>query len=143
MGHPQEARNRVEFGKLTPLSTPGPSAAGEGLDEPDRAGHRPGGTIGKGAARPRVSPPKAGKTMVLQKIANAITENNLECHLMVVLVDERPEEVTDMQRSVKVRSSPQPSTGRRRITPSWPNWPSNGQSGWWRWVWTSSSCSTP
>ncbi|MGA0946467.1 MAG: transcription termination factor Rho, partial [Candidatus Nanopelagicales bacterium] len=48
-----------------------------------------------------VSPPKAGKTMVLQSIANAITENNPECHLMVVLVDERPEEVTDMQRSVK------------------------------------------
>jgi transcription termination factor Rho len=48
-----------------------------------------------------VSPPKAGKTMVLQAIANAITHNNPECHLMVVLVDERPEEVTDMQRSVK------------------------------------------
>ena len=48
-----------------------------------------------------VSPPKAGKTMVLQAIANAITENNPEVHLMVVLVDERPEEVTDMQRSVK------------------------------------------
>src|SRR4028119_537162 len=45
-----------------------------------------------------VSPPKAGKTMVLQSIANAITTNNPECHLMVVLVDERPEEVTDMQR---------------------------------------------
>jgi transcription termination factor Rho len=48
-----------------------------------------------------VSPPKAGKTMVLQAIANAITTNNPEVHLMVVLVDERPEEVTDMQRSVK------------------------------------------
>jgi transcription termination factor Rho len=48
-----------------------------------------------------VSPPKAGKTMILQAIANAITKNNPECHLMVVLVDERPEEVTDMQRTVK------------------------------------------
>jgi transcription termination factor Rho len=48
-----------------------------------------------------VSPPKAGKTMILQAIANAITKNNPECHLMVVLVDERPEEVTDMTRSVK------------------------------------------
>jgi transcription termination factor Rho len=48
-----------------------------------------------------VSPPKAGKTMVLQAIANAITRNNPECHLMAVLVDERPEEVTDMQRSIK------------------------------------------
>jgi transcription termination factor Rho len=57
--------------------------------------------IGKGQRALIVSPPKAGKTMVLQAIANAITANNPECHLMVVLVDERPEEVTDMQRSVK------------------------------------------
>jgi transcription termination factor Rho len=57
--------------------------------------------IGKGQRGLIVSPPKAGKTMVLQSIANAITTNNPECHLMVVLVDERPEEVTDMQRSVK------------------------------------------
>ena len=48
-----------------------------------------------------VSPPKAGKTIVLQQIANAIAVNNPEVHLMVVLVDERPEEVTDMQRTVK------------------------------------------
>ena len=57
--------------------------------------------IGKGQRGLIVSPPKAGKTMILQAIANAITKNNPECHLMVVLVDERPEEVTDMQRSVK------------------------------------------
>jgi len=57
--------------------------------------------IGKGQRALIVSPPKAGKTMILQAIANAITTNNPECHLMVVLVDERPEEVTDMQRSVK------------------------------------------
>ena len=57
--------------------------------------------IGKGQRALIVSPPKAGKTMVLQAIANAITTNNPECHLMVVLIDERPEEVTDMQRSVK------------------------------------------
>jgi transcription termination factor Rho len=57
--------------------------------------------IGKGQRALIVSPPKAGKTMILQSIANAITTNNPECHLMVVLVDERPEEVTDMQRSVK------------------------------------------
>lgn len=57
--------------------------------------------IGKGQRALIVSPPKAGKTMVLQAIANAIVTNNPECHLMVVLVDERPEEVTDMQRSVK------------------------------------------
>jgi transcription termination factor Rho len=57
--------------------------------------------IGKGQRGLIVSPPKAGKTIVLQALANAITRNNPECHLMVVLVDERPEEVTDMQRSVK------------------------------------------
>lgn len=57
--------------------------------------------IGKGQRGLIVSPPKAGKTIVLQQIANAIKQNNEECHLMVVLVDERPEEVTDMQRTVK------------------------------------------
>ncbi|HEX2214966.1 MAG TPA: transcription termination factor Rho [Mycobacterium sp.] len=57
--------------------------------------------IGKGQRALIVSPPKAGKTTIMQDIANANTKNNPECHLMVVLVDERPEEVTDMQRSVK------------------------------------------
>ena len=57
--------------------------------------------IGKGQRGLIVSPPKAGKTLILQAIANAIATNNPECHLMVVLVDERPEEVTDMQRAVK------------------------------------------
>jgi transcription termination factor Rho len=57
--------------------------------------------IGKGQRGLIVSPPKAGKTTVLKELANSITSNNPECHLMVVLVDERPEEVTDMQRSVK------------------------------------------
>jgi len=57
--------------------------------------------IGKGQRGLIVSPSKAGKTMIMQAIANAITKNNPECHLMVVLVDERPEEVTDMQRSVQ------------------------------------------
>ena len=57
--------------------------------------------IGKGQRGLIVSPPKAGKTTVLQEIAQSITANNPECYLMVVLVDERPEEVTDMQRSVK------------------------------------------
>ena len=57
--------------------------------------------IGKGQRGLIVAPAKAGKTMVMQALANAITTNNPECHLMVVLVDERPEEVTDMQRAVK------------------------------------------
>jgi transcription termination factor Rho len=57
--------------------------------------------IGKGQRALIVAPPKAGKTMVLQAIANAVARNNPECHLMVLLVDERPEEVTEMRRSVK------------------------------------------
>ncbi|GAA2075037.1 transcription termination factor Rho [Actinomadura alba] len=57
--------------------------------------------VGKGQRGLIVSPPKVGKTMVLQALAHAIVENNPECHLMVVLVDERPEEVTDIQRSVR------------------------------------------
>ncbi|RAD53819.1 transcription termination factor Rho, partial [Burkholderia multivorans] len=57
--------------------------------------------IGKGQRGLIVAPPKAGKTTIMQQVANAITENNPEVHLMVVLVDERPEEVTDMQRAVK------------------------------------------
>src|ERR1700759_873763 len=56
--------------------------------------------IGKGQRALIVSPPKAGKTMVLQAVANAIAANHPEVHLMVVLVDERPEEVTDMRRSI-------------------------------------------
>ena len=100
---PDEARNRPKFANLTPLF-------------PDirlrlEVDDRPGETltriidliapIGKGQRGLIVSPPKAGKTTVLKEIAQAITSNNPECHLMVVLVDERPEEVTDMQRSVK------------------------------------------
>ncbi len=98
---PEEARNRVEFGKLTPLY---PQERLRLETEPNILTTRVIdliAPIGKGQRGLIVSPPKAGKTMVLQAIANAITSNNPECHLMVVLVDERPEEVTDMQRSVK------------------------------------------
>jgi transcription termination factor Rho len=98
---PEVARKRPEFTKLTPLY---PQERLRLETEPNVMTTRvidlvmP---IGKGQRALIVSPPKAGKTMVLQAIANAITTNNPECHLMVVLVDERPEEVTDMQRSVK------------------------------------------
>jgi transcription termination factor Rho len=98
---PEKSRGRVEFNKLTPLY-PQDRLRLEG--DPGQLTTRiidliaP---IGKGQRGLIVSPPKAGKTMVLQAIANAITSNNPECHLIVVLVDERPEEVTDMQRSVK------------------------------------------
>jgi transcription termination factor Rho len=98
---PEQMRNRVEFTKLTPLY---PQERLRLETEPHILTTRvidlvmP---IGKGQRALIVSPPKAGKTMVLQALANAIATNNPECHLMVVLVDERPEEVTDMQRSVK------------------------------------------
>ncbi|MTA61137.1 MAG: transcription termination factor Rho, partial [Actinobacteria bacterium] len=97
----EEARGRVEFGKLVPLY---PQERLRLETEPNILTTRVIdliAPIGKGQRGLIVSPPKAGKTMVLQSIANAITTNNPECHLMVVLVDERPEEVTDMQRSVK------------------------------------------
>ena len=98
---PEEAKGRVEFGKLVPLY---PQERLRLETEPNVLTTRVIdliAPIGKGQRGLIVSPPKAGKTMVLQAIANAITTNNPECHFMVVLVDERPEEVTDMQRSVK------------------------------------------
>lgn len=98
---PEQAKNRPDFTKLTPLY---PQERLRLETEPHLLTTRVMDLvmpIGKGQRALIVSPPKAGKTMVLQSIANAITTNNPECHLMVVLVDERPEEVTDMQRSVK------------------------------------------
>jgi transcription termination factor Rho len=97
----EQARHRPEFYKLTPLypqdrlrlETESNILTTRVIDLMM--------PIGKGQRALIVSPPKAGKTSVLQAIANAITRNNPECYLMVVLVDERPEEVTDMQRSVK------------------------------------------
>jgi transcription termination factor Rho len=98
---PDQAKNRPEFTKLTPLypnerlrlETESHILTTRVIDLVM--------PVGKGQRALIVSPPKAGKTSVLQAIANAITTNNPECYLMVVLVDERPEEVTDMQRSVK------------------------------------------
>ncbi|KPG85394.1 transcription termination factor Rho [Frigoribacterium sp. RIT-PI-h] len=96
-----EAAKRVEFSKLTPLY---PQERLRLETEPQKLSTRIidlVSPIGKGQRGLIVSPPKAGKTLVLQSIANAIAINNPEVHLMVVLVDERPEEVTDMQRTVK------------------------------------------
>ena len=98
---PEESVHRPDFSKLVPLY---PQDRLRLETDPTNMATRiidlisP---IGKGQRGLIVSPPKAGKTMILQAIANAITKNNPECHLMVVLVDERPEEVTDMQRTVK------------------------------------------
>ena len=98
---PERSASRPEFSKLVPLYPQ------DRLRLETDAGNMTTRIIdlicpiGKGQRGLIVSPPKAGKTMILQSIANAITKNNPECHLMVVLVDERPEEVTDMQRTVK------------------------------------------
>ncbi|MEU4149647.1 transcription termination factor Rho [Streptomyces sp. NPDC026659] len=98
---PEHGRGRPEFNKLTPLYPQ------DRLRLESEAGILTTriidlvSPIGKGQRGLIVAPPKTGKTMIMQAIANAITHNNPECHLMVVLVDERPEEVTDMQRSVK------------------------------------------
>ena len=98
---PEASKARVEFSKLTPLypserlrlETTQTNLIGRVIDIAS--------PIGKGQRGLIVSPSKAGKTMIMQSIANSITTNNPECHLMVVLVDERPEEVTDFERSVK------------------------------------------
>jgi transcription termination factor Rho len=98
---PDEIRDRVPFDYLTPLfpfeklslSTPGTSYSTRIVDL-----FTP---IGKGQRGLIVAQPKTGKTMLLKEIANAIAANHPECYLMVVLIDERPEEVTDMQRSVR------------------------------------------
>ncbi len=100
-GPVEDAKKRPDFSKLTPLY---PNQRLRLETTPDRLTTRVIDLImpiGKGQRALIVSPPKAGKTTILQDIANAITKNNPECHLMVVLVDERPEEVTDMTRSVK------------------------------------------
>ena len=95
-----DAATRVEFSDLTPLY---PQERLRLETEPSKLTQRIidlVAPIGKGQRGLIVAPPKAGKTIVLQQIANAIAQNNPEAHLMVVLVDERPEEVTDMQRTV-------------------------------------------
>ena len=97
----EDAKRRVEFSKLTPLYPQERlrlESAAKNLTTRIIDLVSP---IGKGQRGLIVAPPKAGKTTVMQQIANSITENNPEVHLMVVLVDERPEEVTDMQRAVK------------------------------------------
>ena len=104
---PEKARHKIAFDNLTPLY-PNKQLVME--VESNKISKNPDLTarlidlvspIGKGQRSLIISPPKAGKTMILQSIANSITANYPECYLMVLLIDERPEEVTDMQRTVK------------------------------------------
>ncbi len=104
---PEKARNKIAFDNLTPLY---PNERITLEVESTKIEKKPDNTarlidlvspIGKGQRALIVSPPRAGKTIILQNIAQSITTNHPECYLMVLLIDERPEEVTDMQRSVK------------------------------------------
>ena len=105
--NPEKARNKIAFDNLTPLY-PDKQLVME--IEKTKTEKKPDQTarlidlispIGKGQRSLIISPPKAGKTIILQNIAHSIAANHPECYLMVLLIDERPEEVTDMQRSVK------------------------------------------
>ncbi len=104
---PEKVRNKIAFDNLTPLY---PDQRIKLEVEATTVEKKPDNTarlidlvspIGKGQRALIVSPPRAGKTIILQNIAQSITANHPECYLMVLLIDERPEEVTDMQRSVK------------------------------------------
>ena len=105
--NPEKARNKIAFDNLTPLY---PDKRLRMEVETTKIEKKPDLTariidlvspIGKGQRSLIISPPKAGKTIILQNIAHSIAKNHPECYLMVLLIDERPEEVTDMQRSVK------------------------------------------
>jgi len=104
---PEKARNKIAFDNLTPLY---PDKQLKMEVEITKIEKKPDQTarlidlvspIGKGQRSLIISPPKAGKTIILQNIAHSLAQNHPECYLMVLLIDERPEEVTDMQRSVK------------------------------------------
>tara|TARA_Y100001970_G_scaffold16953_1_gene19105 strand:+ start:7172 stop:8443 length:1272 start_codon:yes stop_codon:yes gene_type:complete len=104
---PEKARNKIAFDNLTPLY---PDKLLKMEVEKNTTEKKPDQTarlidlvspIGKGQRSLIISPPKAGKTIILQNIANSLEVNHPECYLMVLLIDERPEEVTDMQRTVK------------------------------------------
>ena len=104
---PEKGKNKIAFDNLTPLY---PNERIKLEVEATKVEKKPDNTarlidlvspIGKGQRSLIVSPPRAGKTIILQNIAQSITANHPECYLMVLLIDERPEEVTDMQRSVK------------------------------------------
>ena len=105
--NPEQGKNKIAFDNLTPLY---PDERIKLEVETTKIEKKPDNTarlidlvspIGKGQRALIVSPPRAGKTIILQNIAQSITANHPECYLMVLLIDERPEEVTDMQRSVK------------------------------------------
>ena len=104
---PDKSRHKIAFDNLTPLYPDKQLVMEVETVKPDKKQDLTPrlidlvSPIGKGQRSIIISPPKAGKTMILQSIANSIAKNYPECYLMVLLIDERPEEVTDMQRTVK------------------------------------------
>ena len=101
---PENAKNKILFENLTPLFAQERLRMEQGNGSTEDITARVLDLVspmGKGQRALIVSPPKAGKTLMLQNIANSITRNNPECHMIVLLIDERPEEVTDMQRTVR------------------------------------------
>ena len=104
---PDKSRHKIAFDNLTPLYPDKQLVMEVEITKPDKKQDLTPrlidlvSPIGKGQRSIIISPPKAGKTMILQSIANSIAKNYPECYLMVLLIDERPEEVTDMQRTVK------------------------------------------
>ena len=99
----EKSRNKINFDNLTPLYTDEQIKLETEKPDKDQSARVIDlvSPIGKGQRALIVSPPRTGKTVLLQNIAHSITDNHPECYLMVLLIDERPEEVTDMQRSVK------------------------------------------
>jgi transcription termination factor Rho len=137
---PEVSRDKILFDNLTPLY-PNERIQLE-TDDPANYSIRVMDLltpIGKGQRGLIVSPPRTGKTMLLQNIANSISRNFNDIILIVLLIDERPEEVTDMQRSVKALMN-RPSAISR-----WPRWSLRRLSGWWNTngTWSSSWIASP
>ena len=131
---PESSRNKILFENLTPLFPQERLVleVGNGATE-DLTGRIIDliAPIGKGQRGLIVAPPKAGKTIMMQNIAQAITRNNPDVHLIVLLIDERPEEVTEMQRSVRGEVVASTLTSRLRATYKWPIWSLSAPSVWW------------
>jgi transcription termination factor Rho len=143
--NPEAVRHRVNFDNLTPLypnerlrlDTLDPTVKDKSARVIDLISPQ-----GKGQRALIVAPPRTGKTVLLQNMAKAITDNHPEVFLLVLLVDERPEEVTDMQRSVKGEVISSTLTSRRSAMYRWPKWSSKRPSALSNTSAMSSSCST-
>ena len=129
---PDKAKDKTHFDNLTPLFPNKRFILETAADELSTRVLDLVCPIGKGTRGLIVAPPRTGKTVLMQKIANAILKNNPETYLFILLIDERPEEVTDMERTCKgaeVISAPR-STSRRNATCRSPKWSSKKPAAW-------------